>query len=445
MKNKYLLLLLCLTLAASSLFTDKAFAEINKDFEPEYNYAEIVEEAKAQAEAGDHTRLDEPVEYKMLWLAFTNVKYDGTSYTMSEEHKKHLKNVAKNFEQSVEKYTDGNIDIKIQLEYINETLKISKAEDKSYVWPDKDTAKKYIESYEVRGNYETVITFANFDAAGVAGRAYAPKTKPDFGYAFVNCELPWNIESVSKKIPLSNKDAHKIKDFTEPTDMTTLRAIHEWIHTIEWFGGVTGVDFPSADNGGNKGYEAYAADKKVEWFSFYRDILSGKAKKSDGKLTGVYPKMWRISLVEEAANEVVYTIQDEKTGKYLMMNEDKSITLSDDAENPAAKWQIVRSALNDSYQIISCRYTNLRLDVRNAWNANNTPVSGYKANPSYISAQTWDFIESENGSYTIMTRIYDAGRGDKTKRALFFDGGLKIINPQDKAVRWIIKAEGRGE
>lgn len=444
MKTKTLLLFFCFALVASSLFVDKAFAKISVEFEPAYNFAKIAEEAKAQAEAGDHTKLENPVPYKMLWLAFTDVFYDGKSYQMSEEHLQHVKNIAKNFEQSIEKYTDGNIDIQIRLEYINETLNIALPKEKSYVWLDREATKKYVDSFDVRGNYETVMTFASFDAAGVGGRAYTTKTKPDFGYAFVNCQLPWDIEAVSKKVPLSNQDAHKIKDFTEPTDLTTLRAIHEWIHTIEWLGAVANVDFPSADNGGNNGYESYAADLKVEWFSFYRDILAGKAKRSDGRLTGVYPTMWKLNLVTEAANTVTYTIRDAKTGQYLVMNEDKSITLSDTGQNPNAQWLIERSTLNDSYQIISYHYANQRLDVKNAWNANNTPVNGYQTNPNYISAQTWDFIKMENGNYTIMSRIHDAGRGDKTIRTLAFDNGLKIVNPQGNSDRgWIIKAEAR--
>ena len=114
MKTKLWIAALCL-LAAFFFVLPARNARAESPTDAVKRTAKMIREAVAQYTAGDHTPLDEPVTYRMLWLGYTRVYYDQLDFRMTEADREYLRAVRNNFILYVENITNHCLKVEIDL------------------------------------------------------------------------------------------------------------------------------------------------------------------------------------------------------------------------------------------------------------------------------------------------------------------------------------------
>ena len=107
----------------------------------------LIRDAQDQYNANDYTPLEEPVEYNVLWLGFTHVTYDDLDFQMTDFDREYLEAVTLNYEKSVESITNHNIDISVELHFVDDATPLTQASGADWLYLDQKTVQPIIDSY----------------------------------------------------------------------------------------------------------------------------------------------------------------------------------------------------------------------------------------------------------------------------------------------------------
>ena len=402
---------------------------------------QLIREARAQYLKEDYTRLSEPVKYRILWIGFTHVKYGDFDFQMTDIDKEYLDVAALNFEKSVEQIVDHNLDIEIDLHFVDTIKDLTMDSDEYWLFLKQETVQSEIDRFCKNTYYDTVFT--TVQTAGKENDARNMRV-PEYGEldviqglktAGLESEMGYSTFNLGEPDP----GTYPLDDPEIPSLYVTVVAMHEWMHQLEYMGEMLDIEYPSthAYEGPETfpGYQEYVQDlNDYDYLEFYRPVLQGKLPYTgDGKLkhVGMYPKMWKL-IRRDVLNQGTFTITN-PDGKYLALNaEGTGLTLSD----TECRWFILYG-LEGNYIFVPEQDRELRMDLAEGWDKEGNPVHLYIRNPDYRDAQRWKIKENADQTYCICT-AYSSGR------ALTFSDPLDdptiqtIAGIPEKTQKWTI-------
>ena len=401
----------------------------------------MIAEAVAQYNEEDYTPLDEPVEYYVLWLGFTHVTYDDLDFRMTDFDREYLEAVALNFEKSVESMTNNNLDITVDLYFVDEEATLTRADGDDWLYLSQDTAQPYIDEYTENAYYDTVLTTVQ-----TAGEENRKRNESKSGYGLNYVMLGLETADLSTPMGYSTFDLTEPREGTYPLEdpeipslYATAVAVHEWMHQLEYIGTILGIEYPNthAYHGPDEfpGYREYIADENdYDYFEFYRLVLSGKLPYDDGvtvKYVGMYPKMWPL-IKRNIYNLGEYTIQVPDGVGYLAgFESEPTLTLSEDP----CVWNI-RYSGNGRFILSPAYISDKLIDLSNAWDIEGNTI-GLWVYTGYVDAQSWLLKENSDGTYSISTP-YESGRVITAS----FGAQATLCSPGANGIQeWIISPE----
>ena len=402
---------------------------------------QLIREARTQYLEEDYTRLTEPVKYKILWIGFTHVRYDDFDFQMTDFDKEYLEAAVLNFEKSVERIVDHNLDIEIDLFFVDTIKDLTLEEDEYWLFLKQETVQSEIDRFCKNTYYDTVLTTVQTDGEENDARNMHVPEYGDLdvilGLETAGLESEMGYSTFNLGVPASG--TYPLDDPEIPSLYVTVVAIHEWMHQLEYMGEMLDIEYPSthAYKGPETfpGYQEYVQDlNDYDYLEFYRPVLQGKLPYTgDGKLkhVGMYPKMWKL-IRRDVLNQGTFTITN-PDGKYLALNaEGTGLTLSD----TECRWFILYG-LEGNYIFVPEQDRELRMDLAEGWDKEGNPVHLYIRNPDYRDAQRWKIKENADQTYCICT-AYSSGR------ALTFSDPLDdptiqtIAGIPEKTQKWTI-------
>ena len=370
------------------------------------NQDRLLSEARMQYDAQDHAPLSEPVQYRVLWLGYRNVVFRDLDFQMTKFDEQYLRAVARNFEGTVERIADGNVDITVDLFFIDEPRELTLNEDESWTYLDQTTVQGDIDRYRSNNDYDAVLT--TIQEEGDENK-FRNADKPDYGVheailglCTAGCTDDIGYSTFMLGTPLD--DTYPLRDPAIPSLYATAVAVHEWMHQLEDIAQVLDIEYPytHAYEGGSEypGYQRYVADQNnYDYFEFYELVLSGRLPwtgQGSVRLVGMYPKMWPL-VKRGALTAHEYTIQN-ADGLYLSGRVgNRSVTLSNDP----CLWQL-NIAGNGCIRFQPEEDIDLRIDLENDWDEEGTLVK-LQYDTGYIEAQSWWLTTNEDGSVCIRT------------------------------------------
>ena len=399
----------------------------------------MMQEAIEQYKNEDYTNLDAPVKYYVLWLGFTHVTYNDLDFQMTDFDREYLEAVALNYEKTLESVTDHNLDVEVDLHFIEEETPLTQSDGADWLYLSQNTVQSVIDQYMTGQEIDTVLTTVQ-----TAGEENQARNESKDGYGTNYVMLGLETSDLSSNIGYSTFDlggpaegTYPLADPEIPSLYATAVAVHEWMHQLEALGGILDIEYPDthAYMGGDQfpGYQAYTAgENDYDYFEFYKLVLQGKLPyDADGTTwyVGMYPKMW--PLVKRNVNFLgEFTIQAADGSGYLTgLEEDPKLTLSDDA----CVWNISYSG-NGHFVLCPKEIPEQRIDLGNAWDSEGNTIGIY-VYTGYFDAQTWYLKENSDGTYSIQTP-YESGRlltaKEGTQATLCSDGA-------DGVQDWIIE------
>ena len=399
----------------------------------------MIQEAVDQYNNEDHTPLAEPVKYNVLWLGFTHVTYEELDFQMTDFDREYLEAVALNFEKSVEKITDHNLDITVDLHFIDEPTVLTKQYDDDWLYLAKETVQPVIDQYTKGQEIDTVLT--TVQTAGEENRT-RNESKNGYGVNYVMLGLETN--DMSSDMGYSTFDLTEPKEGTYPLEdpevpslYATAVAVHEWMHQLEYMKTLLDIEYPNthAYNGPSSfpGYQQYVADENdYDYFEFYKLVLKGElpyTSEDTVKQVGMYPKMWPL-VKRNILNPGCFTIQSADENGYLTgQADDPTLTLSDNA----CLWNIKYWG-NGHFALSPAELPDKLIDLSNAWDNEDNSI-GLWVYTGYIDAQSWYLTENSDGSYSVKTP-YESGRLLTVNKG---EGARLCTDGADGTQKWIIK------
>ncbi len=403
----------------------------------------LAAEAKSQFEKGDHTPLSEPVPYKILWLGYTHVTYQNLDFRMTDFDRKYLEAVVLNFEKVVEKYSGHNVDITIDLHFIDKTVPLTKDPNSNWLHLAKETAQTDIDAYTEQAYYDTVLTTVQ-----TKGSENESRNRNMSGYGVYDVMLGLEFYGLESQMGYSTfnlyhpkKGIDQMDDPSEPVLYATSVALHEWLHQLEYLGELLGIEYPNthAYQGPEyPGYEAVYADAADDekLCAFYEAVLGGTVPFTDEggntRNVGIYPTMWRL-VKRDALDAGSVTIQSSAGDSYLTGQTDEPTVTT--AEH-ACIWQI-RYGGTKGCILIPETVPEKQLTLSNAWDLEGNPLHMFQPNPNYPEAQLWQLTKNTNGTYCIRT-AYSSGRAVTVENS----GKAAVIQTAEtpkETQTWIIK------
>ncbi len=415
-------------------FFDSAAADIDR----------MISEAAEQFLKGDHTPLSEPVKYNVLWLGFTHVTFGDMDFRMNLFDRDYLKAVALNFEKSVECITEHNLDITVDLHFIEDDYPLTLYDGEEWFYLAQETIQSVIDSYIDDGKYDTVFTTIQTEGEENRSRN-AFKTGYGAHYAILGlcpADLSTHVPYSTFNLGRPRYGTFPLEDPEEPSLYATAVAVHEWMHQLEYLGTLLGIVYPHTHSYMGPemypGYKKYEADKNdYDFFEFYRQVLSGRVPYSEDKLiryVGIYPKMWALTK-RSTLRLGTFTIQDPEGRGYLTGQEGSpSLTLSD----APCRWNIQYSGAG-RFILSPSDMPGMRIDLSNASDSEGNTVKLWK-DTGYFDAQSWKLACDSNGNYQIQT-VFGSGRAIMVPK----EGDALLLSGRGRGVRkWIIKpADGK--
>ena len=384
-----------------------AFSEVVSDTD------RMIKEAVEQYQKEDYTRLSEPVRYYVLWLGFTHVTFGELDFQMTDFDREYLEAVALNYEKTIEKESDHNVDITVYLYFVDDTMPLTQYPGEDWLYLNRETVMTYIERYSAGKEIDTVLT--TVQTAGAENRL---RNEGKAGFGVHDVILGLKTDGIESPIGYSTfnltepaEGTYPLADPEIPSLYATAVAVHEWMHQLEYLKTMLGVEYPDthayAGPPSFPNYQKYIADlNDYDFFEFYKLVLSGKCPYTDGngvKLVGMYPKMWPL-IKRNVLNLGRFTIQaSDKSGYLTGSDGDVPLTISDEA----SVW-IIRYSGNKRFILSPEKYPNLRIDLGNAWDSEGNTV-GIWVYTGYVDAQSWFLKDNREGTYSIQTP-YPSGR-----------------------------------
>ena len=381
------------------------FAKMSKETE------DMIKEAVEQYNNEDYTNLSEPVEYYVLWLGFTHVTYGELDFQMTDFDREYLKAVTLNYEKSVESITNHNIDITVDLHFVDDSTPLTKTDNDDWLFLAQETVQPEIDKYIGDRDYDTILT--TVQTAGDENRS-RNESKEGYGVNYVmlgleTANMTASIGYSTFDLQLPREGTYPLEDPEIPSLYATAVAVHEWMHQLEPMKTLLGVEYPDthAYQGNTPGYEAFTADlNDYDYFEFYKLVLSGKLEYNNGssiKHVGMYPKMWPLAK-RNRSNLGDFTIKAADGKGYLTgLAEDPLLTLSNDP----CVWNI-RYSGNGHFVLSPKEFPDKLIDLGNAWDQEGNTI-GLWIYTGYVDAQSWYLVENNDGSYSIKTP-YSSGR-----------------------------------
>lgn len=397
----------------------------------------MIREAVEAFHADDYARLEEPVRYYVLWLGFTHVTYGELDFQMTDFDREYLKAVALNYEKSVESIADHNVDIIVDLHFIDEVMPLTKSYDEDWLYLDQNTVMPVIERYLGTQEVDTVLTTVQ-----TAGEENRLRNMAKEGYGVHDVILGLQTAGISSSLGYSTfnlttpkEGTYPLADPEIPSLYATAVAVHEWMHQLEYMKTLLGVEYPDthAYMGETEGYQKYIADQNdYDFFEFYKLVLSGRLPYRQGdsiKLVGMYPKMWPL-IKRDVFGLGEFTIKAADGSGYLAGRDgDPALTVSDDP----CVWTIRYSA-EGRFMLSPKELPNLLIDLGNAWDVEGNTI-GLWGYTGYVNAQSWRIDACDDGTYYLRTP-YESGRVITVKKG---QPALLCTVGAEGAQRWTIE------
>ena len=370
-------------------------------------------EAVDQYRREDHTPLEEPVRYRFLWIGFSHVTFGELDFRMTDFDREYLRAVALNFEKTVERLTEHNLDVEIDLFFEEDPYELTRSDEEDWLYLARETAQPAIDRYGSECRYDTVLTAVQTEGdenrlrnlgrpgAGTYGAILGLATggiQDDMGYSTFNLSEP-------------KQGTWPLKDPEIPSLYATAVAVHEWLHQLEAIGDILGIDYPDTHAASGEpefpGYRACICDENdYDFFEFYAQVLQGRVPYTENgtvRLVGMYPKMW--SLVRRGALELgAFTISDPSGARFLSAREEEPCLT---VLNEPCRW-ILRYELGGRYVLSPEAAPVFRIDLSNAWDVDGNTI-GLCPWTGYEEAQSWFLTQNADGTYCIRT-AYGSGR-----------------------------------
>ncbi len=388
-------------------------------------------QAKKQFDKGDHTPLKEPVEYNILWLGYRTVVYEKLKFTMNDTDEEYLKNVVKNFEKTVEKMSNYNVDINIDLHFLNDKRILTYDDYEHYLYLDQPTVKQDIDKFNKGEIYDSVITTVQGEGDDNYQRRerYPQYSEEEYyiilGLCTLGVDTSLGYSTFNLSMPLD--DEIEAPDPEVPSLYATAVAVHEWLHQFESITSLIDIEFPPVHlyMGGEEfaGYGEYIENENnYDFFELYEEIMLGEvpytSPEGEKMLLGMYPKFWQIVKKTDVFLGQ-FTISDVSGEKFLGADDSCSKLILSEEE---FLWDIVYRQ-DGTYTLTPSTNNEYFLDVSDATATNGNPVKlcGWTG---YESAQTWNILINEDGYSIIETAIegdYALSYNDSQKGAVLTD------------------------
>lgn len=373
----------------------------------------MLKEAIEQYNAHDYTNLDEPVKYYVLWLGFTHVTYGDLDFQMTDFDREYLQAVALNYEKCLESITSHNLDITVDLQFVDDVTPLTKWYDDDWLYLSQDTVQPVIDKYTSDREIDTVLT--TVQTAG--DENYLRNAdKENYGVNYVMLGLmtagmnsPMGYSTFDLQKPAEG--TYPLADPEIPSLYATSVAVHEWMHQLEYMGTLLGIEYPNthAYMGPEQfpGYKQYInGENDYDFFEFYKLVLTGKLPFDDNgttKLVGMYPKMW--PLIKRSGFVLGrFVIKDAEGQGYLYGREEEPRLIV--SEEPCV-WLIKYSG-DGQFILTPEAMPDKLVDLGNAWDTEDNTISLW-VYTGYVDAQSWKLIDNADGTYSIQTP-YESGR-----------------------------------
>ena len=417
-----------------------AVAIESPSFDNDEDRVGLIKKAIEEYENEDHTPLEDPATYRLLWLGYTHVTFGELDFQMTDFDRDYLISVAQNFEVVVENYADHSVDIQVDLFFVDTVTSLTKVDDDDWLYLAQETVQSDIDRYRELQHYDTVLTTVQTE-----GDANYQRNRDKSGYDVNYVMLGLETAGISSGCGYSTFDlgepitgTYPLENPEIPSLYATAVAVHEWMHQLEDLGWMLGIEYPNthAYMGAPEfpGYQAYSADKNnYDFFEFYELVLMGELPYTDEdgnvKHVGMYPTMWRL-IQSNTTTSGTYTIQT-VDGNYLAGREkDQLLTISRDEY----LWTI--TAIGDDRFILSpVDIPDWRIDLDNALDEEGNTVKLWY-DTGYLDAQSWRLIMNEDGTFYIQTP-YKSGRVITVR----YEGAIATLNEIDNDAyeqKWIV-------
>ena len=377
------------------------------------NTDRMLKEAKEQYDAEDYTPLDEPVKYNVLWLGFTHVTFEGLDFQMTDFDREYLQAVTLNYEKSLEEITNHNLDITVDLHFVDDITPLTQADGDDWLYLAQGTVQYVIDKYTENREIDTVLT--TIQTAGEENRA-RNEAKDNYGvnYAMLgimtagmNTAMGYSTFDLGTPI----EGTYPLADPKIPSLYATSVAVHEWMHQLEYMGQLLGIIYPNthAYMGPESfpGYQKYNnGENDYDFFEFYKLVLQGKLPYNDGttvKNVGMYPKMWPL-IKRNVFNLGKFVIKNAQGSGYLFGREEEPRLYISDYE---CTWNI-KYLSNGRFMFSPEKVPDRLIDLGNAWDIEDNTITLW-IYTGYLDAQSWRIKENDDGSCSLQTP-YESGR-----------------------------------
>lgn len=212
-----------------------------------------------------------PAVWKVLWMEIDCLEYNGIRLQMSESNYRDVELMASGFEQFAESWTNGMVDIENTIIKITEPVTtLSWAEDRGYYLTHTDVNMKHYALYQ----YDMVFAVSRLDGFdkmydGIAVNTGTLWAMPGFSY------IPFTGDELTEQ----NRNG------------LPYVAIHEWIHTLDFFYSHFGLRIGNPDEPDKYGYDGKT--EKTGFLRYVQDNLTMNVRDESGSKVGVPPEAWQ--------------------------------------------------------------------------------------------------------------------------------------------------------
>lgn len=408
--------------------------------------------------SGSYSNSSIPADYRVLFVECKSIKTSKKTYNTTSVEDTIFNEAVKNFEDSVESFSNYNVNIIADKKYISETINCTG----SYV--TYENVKSYLADFAPYGYYDAVLVCAAVSefTLGVTSKAqFSGDT--GYGYTYVTICTSNDQNSINKGTKTSY-----------PYLTTTNVAIHEWLHTLESYRDL-GISYPnthgylddyteasaasystlSDDNDDNCYYcdyedifghssediitysedsiTPYASSNysnnyyrwpiyqttgiEVKLTNFYKAVLRGEVYDiSDTRNVGMFPKLWNLNPRKMFLG--TFTLKLSNNNNYFINNNGSLSYTTAYTNDKKFQWNLVYDFKHGNVAIIS-NVDNKRFDINNVSVSPTCLGIGYAT--GYNTAQTFKPVLNSDGTYkfrciipgysTYYIRLYGSSMG----------------------------------
>ncbi len=217
--------------------------------------------------------------WNILWINIDTIKFNGITAQMYDSDYEASLMISKRFEDFIEKSTNNALNINIVYKTITEPVTSMSPVYNGY-WVSPTDIDRYINDYWSERPYDAIMVIARMDgiSRGYWGLAQGPSIIKDSqsGYSFV---------------PFLDGESKYYLEETPENPHPEEPYVHEWVHQVEFFYNLNGLNVPGADDSKKYGYECLSGCGYNGFFQYYNDILSSCVLYDD-QYIGVPAEAW---------------------------------------------------------------------------------------------------------------------------------------------------------